>query len=44
MRYNLVHGFCFFKLFLSGGNGLRVQLTACAGGLQTWNPSCWLSL
>ncbi len=22
---------------------LRVELTACAGGLQTWNPSCWLS-
>ncbi len=22
---------------------LMVQLTACVGGLQTWNPSCWLS-
>ncbi len=23
--------------------GLRVERYACAGGLQTWNPSCWLS-
>ncbi len=22
---------------------LREELSACAGGLQTWNPSCWLS-
>ncbi len=35
MRYTLVHGFCFFKLFRMGCIGLNSSL--CAGIVKTHN-------